>query len=503
MNLYNYEVDPFNGDSAAYPLIKTAGMGGGATMPDFFVPASANYPPSGSYSGSPTRYFLDVPYIIDITDTTARPITVYSVTGAVTLTRVLTAPNANEYRVSVNTSNRRTVMEFNVSNAGHQVAMQFYALGSTITKDSLLETKAYTVKLSSSDSQNNIYNPLIISTSQDAAVPINYYINLINTLGGGTVYLEAGTYNCNTVINMKSNVILKGSGISTVLKRGANTASVISCGAITGYEISSLKIDGTKATYTSSNVGINGNSVRYAAYKDLYIYNNHGNGMSFCFNVSDVKANGNGVGFTSCQNLVNCVSESSTTYGFGSCSYINNCLAISNGSIGFYSCSYGNNNNSATNTTVGYDSCNYFNNSASNNNTSYGWKDSNYLTGCLSSANATYGFYNCDYCTSCVVTSVTGATRYGFYQSDFAVDCKATINTGNAAYRGFMDCDKISTCHAVSCEYGFYDCNGLSHSRATSGTQGYFNCWADLAGSGAQVVDPTGDQAAYGFNSVG
>lgn len=502
MNIHNYEVDPFNSDAAAYPFIKTAGMGGGATMPDFFVPISPNYPPTNSYAGSPTRYFLDLPYVIDISDTTARPITVYSVTGAATLTRVLSVPNANEYRVAVNTSNRRTTIEFNVANAGHKIAFQGYIIGSTLTTYTSLESKSHSVKLSSSDAPNNLYNPIIIPTTSDAAVFINHYVNLISSYGGGTVVLSEGTFNCQTVIEMKSNVILSGQGISTVLVRAANTASIINIAAgQTNFKIKDMKLDGKKATYAAgSNKGIVNGSNDRSYFDGVFVYDNISDGFNTCNNLSNCVAIGNGRGYVTCTNITASISTTSTLSGFDGCSIIENCQSTSNTTRGFLNCLYLSGCTASSNTTVGFEGCTNLTICNTASNTSYGYKDCTQAIGCKSTGDSTYGFYNCDYSTSCIVSSLTGATRYGFYQSDFLVNCFSTVGTGSVNYRGFMDCDKLDTCHAVTNNYGFYDCNGILHNTAaSSATQSYNNCFADMA-SLAPITSGAADSAASGWN---
>lgn len=126
---YNYEVDPFASDTPAYIHIQSAYYSG--AFANVTVSAAANYP-----TVSPTRYFINFPFIIDVSDLAgARPIAMRNVTSSVNMTRVSGAPAANEYRVAPSTSNKRTTIEVNSAQASQEIGFDFYILGSCLTGD--------------------------------------------------------------------------------------------------------------------------------------------------------------------------------------------------------------------------------------------------------------------------------------------------------------------------------------------------------------------------------
>jgi hypothetical protein len=127
----NYNVDPFNADTPDYQRLQTAYYGGSEA--NFTAPAAANYPASGS-----TRYFLEIPYIIDVSDLAgSRPIALRDVTGAVTLTRVTGSPGANQYRVSPATSERRGIIELHSGQAGNTIGADLYHIGGQLRAEDI------------------------------------------------------------------------------------------------------------------------------------------------------------------------------------------------------------------------------------------------------------------------------------------------------------------------------------------------------------------------------
>ena len=125
----DYQVDPFNSDAPDYTNIQTDYYGG--SYPNITTDASVNFPPS-----APTRLFLTVPYIIDVSDLTgARPILVRNVTNSVNLTRVTAAPGATEFRVSPGTSGRRTVIELHSSLVSKAIGLDFWTVGGLLRND--------------------------------------------------------------------------------------------------------------------------------------------------------------------------------------------------------------------------------------------------------------------------------------------------------------------------------------------------------------------------------
>jgi parallel beta-helix repeat protein len=95
-------------------------------------------------------------------------------------------------------------------------------------------------------------------------VEIQQAIDAVTAAGGGHVYLQAGTYNLAATINLKSNVILEGQGVGTILKPVSGTSIItayssggaITCQTISQAAVMSLRIDGTNFQHDSAAVHI-------------------------------------------------------------------------------------------------------------------------------------------------------------------------------------------------------------------------------------------------------
>jgi hypothetical protein len=95
-------------------------------------------------------------------------------------------------------------------------------------------------------------------------VEIQQAIDAATAAGGGHVYLQAGTYNLAATINLKSNVILEGQGVGTILKPVSGTSIItayssggaITCQTISQAAVISLRIDGTNFQHDSAAVHI-------------------------------------------------------------------------------------------------------------------------------------------------------------------------------------------------------------------------------------------------------
>lgn len=122
----DYEVDPFNSDTPSYMRFRTSFYSG--TDQQFIVPAAANYP--SPRDTTPTRYFASVPLRLDVSDLGgSRPMILRDADTTTVLTRVSGTPGANEYRVSPNSSTRRTIFEMHSGQAGHYIDYDFYVIG--------------------------------------------------------------------------------------------------------------------------------------------------------------------------------------------------------------------------------------------------------------------------------------------------------------------------------------------------------------------------------------
>jgi parallel beta-helix repeat protein len=129
-------------------------------------------------------------------------------------------------------------------------------------------------------------------------------VEIIAALGalpatGGEVIILDGTYNITASINIPyNNVVLRGNGNATILKRmynsttansGATARGLITLNSRTGCKISDLQIDGNKDAYAgTSNYGIylvsssvdntvTGNTCNNNSYSGIYLYSSSKN----------------------------------------------------------------------------------------------------------------------------------------------------------------------------------------------------------------------------------
>jgi hypothetical protein len=123
--VYPYSVDSFSSDNPDYIHYQTTYYAGSEA--NFIAPSSANFP----NSGSATRYFLYVPFIVDISDLAgSKPIIARDVTSSTNLTTVSGSPSANQIRyVGTDTSTMRDVLEINSAQAGHTIGLDLYIKG--------------------------------------------------------------------------------------------------------------------------------------------------------------------------------------------------------------------------------------------------------------------------------------------------------------------------------------------------------------------------------------
>jgi hypothetical protein len=122
--------NPWDSDSVAPLRYRTSFYGG--VDDQLLVDASPNYPPPRS-GLTATLYFMEFPGIIDVSDPGGSyPIILRDATSATVLTPVSGVPGANEYRVALATSERRSVFEMNSAQAGHLIDYDFYIIGGAL-----------------------------------------------------------------------------------------------------------------------------------------------------------------------------------------------------------------------------------------------------------------------------------------------------------------------------------------------------------------------------------
>ena len=135
-------------------------------------------------------------------------------------------------------------------------------------------------------------------TTDDAPL-LNALILLINSLGGGTIFLPKGTYKLLSKLVWKSNVSLVGVGIGkTILKPvdngvgvgfpaiGFNVADVSSTSPMVNCKFTDFEIDGsgmTNPTYSTNFKGVFIQFMRNCIFKDLYIHDTIATGLGIDF----------------------------------------------------------------------------------------------------------------------------------------------------------------------------------------------------------------------------
>jgi hypothetical protein len=190
--LYNDQSDPMNGDAKHFLHVQTVGYSG--TYLDLVCPTAANYPLE-----APTRYFIYTNWILDASDLGAtRPMMIKDVTTATTLSPTLSAPGANEFKISPSTARNRNVIEFHSGQAGHTIACDLYKEGDVFTSS----------RENSIDAYNTIYR-----NSAGVETYKSYKMKII----------EIGQWNMDTTTN-----VLVSHGLSDQTKIYAITAKIVS-----------------------------------------------------------------------------------------------------------------------------------------------------------------------------------------------------------------------------------------------------------------------------------
>lgn len=129
---YDYEVDPFDGDAITHLHFQSSYYGG--SDPQIISPDNANFP--NAKAGTPTRYFIKTPFIIDVSDLSgAYPMTIRDSTLGLELTRVSGVPTSGEYRIPNATSERRNIIEVHVDQSDTAFDYDLYAVGGVLDAD--------------------------------------------------------------------------------------------------------------------------------------------------------------------------------------------------------------------------------------------------------------------------------------------------------------------------------------------------------------------------------
>lgn len=133
MSYLPISVDPFASDTIYYMHIRSSKYLAAGVTP-WTLPAAVNFP--DALAGTPSRLIYDCPYMVDTSNLTSRPCTLYDTTAAAGLTRVTTAPSSGQYRLVIDTSSKRQcAIEFHSGAVGHVIDFDFYSTGSVITSE--------------------------------------------------------------------------------------------------------------------------------------------------------------------------------------------------------------------------------------------------------------------------------------------------------------------------------------------------------------------------------
>jgi hypothetical protein len=130
----NWQADPWDVTTDTVSSMHIQSVHYSGSFQAVTAPATANYP--DALHDTPTRYFVELPLSIDVTDLAGlKPIAIYDNNSSATLTRVTGSPSANEYRVPVAASERNNVIEVNAAQASHVLEYDLYGMNTVINKE--------------------------------------------------------------------------------------------------------------------------------------------------------------------------------------------------------------------------------------------------------------------------------------------------------------------------------------------------------------------------------
>lgn len=124
---YNSTRDPFAGTTDSVPeSYHVQSVTKGGIFNDIIVPSAANFPVV-----TPTKYYIEMPMDIDVTDLTGlKPFVLTDNTSSTTLTAVTGTPAANQYYLPPAASKRRATIWVHSGQAGHTLSYDYYGNGS-------------------------------------------------------------------------------------------------------------------------------------------------------------------------------------------------------------------------------------------------------------------------------------------------------------------------------------------------------------------------------------
>lgn len=412
-------------------------------------------------------------------------------------------PGKNKYRVNYDQLMNGQI-EFNSFYKGKTAQLHYYGLGTKWQKSTLmikLFGNGVTKVIASSDSSTGSQEMAdqIILTTEDAGANINAVIDELDAIGGGEIKILEGTYNIQTTLVGKENIILNGSGFNTILNNYASY--MINVTGLTNIMIKNMKFKFNAGVYAFV-YSSDGGTFPGRKYNNLYVEAYNGLGDTPVYAFMDGIANnciviGNSVGagskliaFYHCDYSTQCI-VNYCKIGFLSSDYISNCNVENqkkSGESAYDNCDYSSNCQANNSLGIGFDTCNYLSNSYSLNGSNYGIYNCDNISS-IYSRNNTYGFVSCDNINS---SQAHGNSNDGFFNCNNVATSFAYQNTGD----GFQDCENVTSCEANGNVNGFDGCKamGFNYSHGNSGNN-YHSSSSDRAG-----FQLCGDNADGGFN---
>ena len=226
----DWQADPWNATTDTVSSMHIQSTHYGGNFEAITAPSTANFP--DALAGTPSRYFVNLPLSIDVTDLAgAKPIAIYDNDSSATLTRVTGAPAANQYRVPVTASERNNAIEINAAQAGNELEFDFYGMNTVMDADAydyfrndiydfkacssdyaITDTDGYQIfQCSSSDTRSTITLPSLANNP-------GRIVQVYNKVDGVTRILRAGSDTINDGENDATEINLYARGDNITLR---------------------------------------------------------------------------------------------------------------------------------------------------------------------------------------------------------------------------------------------------------------------------------------------
>jgi len=394
-----------------------------------------------------------------------------------------TTPANLQYRVNYDERGLGRI-EFNAGQAGEQVTIKYYGLGTLLRKDTIavklsgLASYVFASVDSSQDSKD--LADYVVAASEDFGALLNTVSDSYSSTKG-TIWIMAGSYYCDTSIAPRAGVNIIGNGYDTVLIKNANYAVMVdlTTNGAQNILLKDFRLSPQGGTYTG------------AAY-----YGIEGRGPTdYSSKFENISINGSySQSFYNCANVVDCTSTNCLSSGFELCNKLSRCRSIASGAQGFNSCDYLDTCYSFLSTLNGFNQCDYVGNCESYQNTEDGYSQCKVLTTCKAYDNSIYGFFDCDHLSSCESFQ---NTNHGYSNCQSLAACESNDNSQD----GFASCEVLTSCLSVSNTVnGFSSCLSMGFNRATGNGTNYPGGGSQNYADSASVA-LVADTATGGYNS--